>query len=271
MTRIVQVSDLHFGTEIPAVCAGLLQAIAEINPDLVVVSGDLTQRATNEQFQAAQAFLASLKRPLLIVPGNHDIPLYNLFLRLLRPFHRYCQWITADLAPVWENGKVIVVGLNTADPLRHQKGVFRHLDLSRVESQFQSKHAIRIVVAHHPPMHAAGTEKEPPRHAPEAIQRLAACQTDIILSGHLHKWQASPYPAVKGARGMLQIQAGTALSSRLRGDPNDFNVITVAADAISVVRYAATPDNKFAVESELKIRLENQAWVTVAADTAPTL
>ena len=268
MTRIVQVSDLHFGTQSPVLCAALARAIAAIDPDLVVVSGDLTQRATHDQFQAAQAFLMGLSRPLLIVPGNHDIPLYNPFLRLFRPFYRFRHWIAADLAPVWQDGTVIVAGMNSADPLRHQKGVFRVADLSRVERLFKGGHAIRIVVAHHPPMHADGTDKDPPRHAAEAIQQLAACQTDIILSGHLHKWHASPYPAVKGARGMLQIQAGTALSSRLRGEPNDFNAVTVAHDTISVLRYAAGPDNVFAVESQLKFRLENQVWVTVAADVA---
>jgi 3',5'-cyclic AMP phosphodiesterase CpdA len=267
MTRIVHLSDLHFGTQTAALCAALTRAVTDIAPDLVVVSGDLTQRARPGQFAAAHAFLQGLGRPYLVVPGNHDIPLYNLFLRLFRPWHRFRRWFGLDLSPVWQNAQVIVAGFNSSDPMRHQKGVFHAAALAALEPRLQGTQAFRIVVTHHPPAHAAGADKALPRFGAEAVRRLAQAKTDVILSGHLHKWYASPLPVVKGVRGMLQVQAGTALSSRLRGEPNDFNLITLTGDTIGVTRYAADDAPAFAAVAQMQYRLAGEDWVAVCSET----
>lgn len=263
MTRIVHLSDLHFGTETPALCAALGGCVTDLAPDLVVLSGDLTQRARSAQFQAAHAFLQGLALPYLVVPGNHDIPLYNVFLRLFRPWHRFRRWFGDDLTPVWQNAQVIVAGFNSADPLRHQKGVFHGAALAALEARLRGAQEFRIVVAHHPPAHAAGADKALPRFGVQAVRSMAQAKTDLILSGHLHKWHASPFPVVKGVRGMLQVQAGTALSSRLRGEPNDFNLITLAPGMIGVTRYAADDVPAFAPVGQMQFRLVAEDWVAV--------
>ena len=113
MKQIVHISDIHFGTEKPAAVAALTSDIHTLSPDLIIVSGDLTQRARNRQFEAAKDFLDQFAAPKIIVPGNHDIPLYNLFKRLRRPFKRFSGWITDDLYPSYVDDELGVIGVNS--------------------------------------------------------------------------------------------------------------------------------------------------------------
>ena len=114
MRRIAHISDLHFGTEDPPVAAGLLVDLAEHRPHVVAVSGDLTQRARDSQFASAKAYLDQIPFPKIVVPGNHDQPLFNLAHRFLWPLHRYQKWITPELRPVLQDEELTVVGINTA-------------------------------------------------------------------------------------------------------------------------------------------------------------
>ena len=114
MKTIAHISDVHFGREDPEIVAGLLASVERAKPDVVVVSGDLTQRAKKRQFRAARAFLRELpKVPQIVVPGNHDVSTTNLFERAIRPLARYRRYITEDMNPFYEDDEVAIAGLNT--------------------------------------------------------------------------------------------------------------------------------------------------------------
>lgn len=241
MTRIVHVSDLHFGRIQESLIEPLIQAVNEAGADAVAVSGDLTQRARPGQFQEARAFLDRIEAPVVVVPGNHDVPLFNPFVRLARPFSRYRRWIDRTLEPVHETAGAILVGLNTVDPWRHQRGRIGERGLALACNAFADGPHDRwnIVVAHHPFEHTPGSRKKLMRGAGTAIARLANCGADVVLSGHLHAWRAEPFIQTRAGRRMVQIHAGTGLSSRLRNEPNDFCVMTFCDDSLTVERVAA--------------------------------
>lgn len=240
MRRILHLSDLHFGRDRPELLRPLIDRVNGLAPDLVAISGDLTQRATEAQFRAAEAFVTALEPPVLVVPGNHDVPLHNLFMRLVRPWSRYRRWFGRDLEPCWQDDQVIVVGANTVNPMAWQQGWFRSRSLVRIRRAFAGGGArLRIVVTHHPMEHTPEDRKEPMRGADRAARALADCGADVILSGHLHTWRVGPFAQLAGQGGVLQVHAGTGLSTRLRGEPNDFNLLEVSADRIHVQRHVA--------------------------------
>src|SRR5437868_15414983 len=117
MRTIVHLSDLHFGRVDPALLDPLRELVRSIVPNVVVVSGDLTQRAKSEEFEAARAWLDTLPGPQIIVPGNHDISLYNVFRRFVQPLERYKRYITDDLDPMYVDEEIAVLGVNTARSL----------------------------------------------------------------------------------------------------------------------------------------------------------
>lgn len=241
MTRIVHVSDLHFGRIDPALVEPLIAAVNAAGADAVAVSGDLTQRARPGQFREARAFLDRIEAPLVVVPGNHDVPLFNPFLRLTSPFSRYRTLIDSTLEPVQEVEGAVLVGLNTVDPYRHQRGCIGERSMARACGAFAAGPRGRwnIVVAHHPFEQAPGTRKKLMRGAGPAVARLAGCGTHVVLSGHLHAWRAEPFIQTRAGRRMIQIHAGTGLSRRLRNEPNDFCILTFRRDHLSIDRMAA--------------------------------
>src|SRR2546423_11611694 len=117
MRKLIHLSDLHFGRVDPVLIDPLIRVIREVAPDVVAVSGDLTQRARSYQFQQARFFLDALPKPQIIVPGNHDIPLHNVFARFLEPLTKYKRYIAEDLNPIYEDEEVAIVGVNTARSL----------------------------------------------------------------------------------------------------------------------------------------------------------
>src|SRR5438552_3952786 len=114
MRILAHISDLHFGRTDAIVAEGLLKDIDTQKPDLIVVSGDLTQRARSLQFEEAKEYLARLHYPQLIVPGNHDIPLFDIFRRFFFPLTRYKKYITEDTTPEFIDEEIAVYGINTA-------------------------------------------------------------------------------------------------------------------------------------------------------------
>lgn len=238
MRTLVHLSDLHFGRVDDALLAPLTRIINAIKPDAVVVSGDLTQRARVAQFQAARDFLDTLPSPQIIVPGNHDVALHNVVRRFLRPLDRYQRYITEDLEPFHSDAEIAIVGINTARSLAIKGGRINAAQIARVRERFAhaAKHTIRIVVTHHPldVPHSSGTDIV--GRAPIAMEAFAACGVDVFLAGHLHLSHtvntASRY-RIPGFAALV-VQAGTATSTRGRGESNSFNVIRIEPKRIAI-------------------------------------
>lgn len=261
--RILHLSDLHFGRDRPELLVPLRRSINDLAPDMVAISGDLTQRARSEQFREAKAFIDSLEPPVLAVPGNHDTPLYNLVERALMPWRKYRKWIARDLEPQIHTARASVVGVNSVNPLSWQRGWFDSEDIDRVRRGFAETppDALRIVVVHHPLEHLPGEPKKLMRGASEAIRALGACGVDIVLSGHLHSWRAEPFAETHDHPAVLQVHAGTGLSNRVRGEPNDFNLLNLDNGSVSVDRYAADAAvDGFALMQSAQFRREDAGW-----------
>lgn len=238
MRTIVHLSDLHFGRVVPGVLAPLRRAIEAARPHLVVVSGDLTQRARRSQFREARGFLDSLPGPQLVVPGNHDVPLYNVFRRFLAPLAAYRDIVSADLEPHFFDGEIAVVGVNTARSFTFKGGRINPAQVARVRDKLCGLpgEVTKIVVTHHPFDVPAGEQDQIVGRARMALERLAHCGADLLLAGHLHEVHvghtAHRYP-MAGVSALV-VQAGTATSSRTRESPNSFNVLRVEPRRIEI-------------------------------------
>ena len=242
MRTIVHLSDMHFGRVDSRLVAPLVRPIHTIAPTLVALSGDLTQRARRSQFQQARAFLEQLPFPLLVVPGNHDVPLYNIAARVLNPSGGYRRYIERDLEPVYQNDEMIAVGLNSARSLPfHGGGRLNEAQVARAAARLRSAppDAVKIVVTHHPfDLPEGHGDEHLIGRSDMAMQQLAAAGADVFLAGHLHvshvghtaeRYQIAGHSA-------LVVQAGT-LSTRGRGELNTINVLRLARPRITIERY----------------------------------
>ena len=265
MTRLVQISDLHFGTVDQELLEPLVTAIDDAAPDLVVMAGDFVQRARREQFEAAAQFMKRLGRPWLGVPGNHDVPLFNLPLRLADPFRSYKRRISRELEPQLDVGGVRIVGLNTTDPFAHQRGRVTHGDIARIGKVISSaEDRLVVIVAHHPFHQSPEVEKESMVGAADALEHWASCGPHIIMSGHLHQWLVEPFVRRKGANMTLQIHCGTGLSTRRRGHPNDFAIVDHEAGGVDITRMVAEA-GRFNETDAMRYEVGPQGWVKMGA------
>jgi 3',5'-cyclic AMP phosphodiesterase CpdA len=231
MRRLIHLSDLHFGTETPALVQGLLHSSGEFAPDLAVVSGDLTQRARSAQFASARRFLQQLPCPALVVPGNHDIaPLYSPLERLVAPLGRYQRALRDVICERWQDDELAVVGLSSVQPLRLKEGSVSPRQLLALRQSLQQRPAaLRMIAVHHPVLAGQGAE------ATALVAALAASDVAVCMSGHLH---VSSHGSIQRPRGelpgLLLLQAATATSQRLRGEPNGYHRLTVAGQDLQV-------------------------------------
>ena len=243
MRTIVHLSDIHFGRVDRRVVEPLVAAIRAVAPDLVAVSGDLTQRARRSQFKQARAFLDQLPPPLLVVPGNHDVPLFDLASRLLAPYGGYRRYIAHDLEPFHQDTEMIAVGLNSARsvPL-NGGGRLNEAQVARAHTRLMAapKDTIKIVVTHHPfDLPESHGDEHLIGRSDMAMRQLAAAGADLFLAGHLHvshvghtadRYQIAGHSA-------LVVQAGT-MSTRGRGEVNTFNVLRLARPLITIERHS---------------------------------
>ena len=232
MSVLLHLSDTHFGTERPHVAEALLRLSRQIRPDIAVLSGDVTQRARRGQFAAARRFIDSLAAPVtLIIPGNHDIPLFNLAARVAYPYANYRQAFGPELAPRFSCDDLLVIGLNTTRPWRHKDGEISAAQIEHVALHLQSAapRQLRVVVIHQPLLVIRDSDRANLLHGShQAAQVWAAAGADLILSGHIHLPYVRPLHGPQAASHLpvWAVSAGTAISRRVReGLPNSVNLI----------------------------------------------
>jgi 3',5'-cyclic AMP phosphodiesterase CpdA len=239
MTLLLQVSDPHFGAERAPVLTALQALVREQRPDVLLLSGDITQRATAAQFTAAQAFVSGLGVPVVLaIPGNHDIPLFNLAARLLWPYARYERAFGSEHEPTFQNADVLVLALDTTRRWRHVDGEVSGAQIERVARRCGQTPASvwRIVMVHQPVAVTQPADVPNLLHGHEAaVRRWSAAGVDVVMGGHIHlpyvlplheRWAGLPRP-------IWAVQAGTAVSHRVRPE---------AGNSVNLIRIDAAPD-----------------------------
>jgi 3',5'-cyclic AMP phosphodiesterase CpdA len=273
MRKIAHLSDLHFGAVDPAVVEAAVAAVAAAQPHLVVISGDLTQRARRAQFGAARAFLDRLPQPRIVVPGNHDVPLWNIFARGWAPLTKYRTIIGEDLAPFYADPEIAVLGLNTARSFTIKDGRLNREQLAAARTAFAkaAPAAVKIVVTHHPfDQPEAEHSGDIVGHARRAIEAFTSLGVDLILSGHLHLTRTGPSTTRYPGSGTLLVQAGTATSYRRRGEVNSFNLIETEHGSALIRRYDfGAARGTFAEAALERFRKTDGAWIARETAASP--
>ena len=251
MPRLLHLSDLHFGAHDEALVEGVEWHVDDLKPDLVVISGDFTQRARTEQFREACEFLDRLRErghEVLGVPGNHDVPLYDVLRRFLSPLTRYRRFIDESLCPFIELPGVAVLGINTARSLTLKDGRLNADQLEFIRDTFArtAQEAVRILVSHHPlfALRVGDAEERAIGRHELALDAVQDAGVDMLLAGHHH--HASSHDAselVTRVGSALVVQAGTATSTRVREQEQSFNTIDIADGSATITVHAWKGDD----------------------------
>lgn len=278
MTTIAHLSDVHFGHHDPEVVAAVEAFLFDRRPDLVVISGDFTQRARVRQYEMACEFVERLEAGglhILAVPGNHDVPLYDVVRRFVRPLHRYRRFIDDELCPFWEDGEVAVLGINTARSLTIKDGSvsFEQMHIIRERFNAVSDGKLHVLVTHHPlyamPLGDEGALTKVAKRNEDALTAAADAGVDILLAGHFHRsFHKSAREMVETAGPALVIQAGTATSTRLRGgEAQSFNWIEARKDEV-VLQVFDWEARGFSGGRPVRFAYDGENWGTAAEQPA---
>ena len=254
--RLAHLSDLHFGHHDEALAPTLGPELDAQQLDLVVVSGDFTQNGTEKEFRVARQFLDSLRAPVFAVPGNHDVPQANLLTRLISPYALYRRFIDTDLEPLVEIGGVAIAGLRTSRritaDMNWSNGFLDRKQIEALEGRFAATapEAVRVIVAHHPLLYPETGEPKRQRRvrrADRALEEFSRLGVRLVLSGHFHlsyvRVHEEPGTVKEGAPDglrrataapILVAQTSSTTSTRLRGHPNAYNLISIEGDHIEI-------------------------------------
>jgi 3',5'-cyclic AMP phosphodiesterase CpdA len=276
MARLIHLSDLHFGAHDPDLVEAVESRVNANQPDLVVVSGDFTQRARTDQFQEACRFLERLREAgheVLAVPGNHDVPLYDVLRRFLSPLTRYMRYVDDTLCPLHEIEGATVLGINTARSLTFSEGRISHEQMDFIRETFErtDPNSTRILVTHHPlfALQVGGEAARAVGRSELALDAIGDAGVDMLLAGHHH--QASIHSArdlVTRAGPALVIQAGTATSTRLREQEQSFNRIDVQGDRVTVT-VETWSGSEFAPQDAQAYEREGDHWRIASGSLTP--
>jgi len=272
MTRIAHLSDIHFGANDLKIVDAATAWLEQNRPELVIISGDFTQRARVDQFRAASAWLNRLRHAglrVLTVPGNHDVPLYDVVRRFVAPLARYKRYIDNDLCPWFEGDDVAVLGVNTARSLTIKDGRINHDQMRMVRERFAAvaPAKTRVLVTHHPlfamPIGQGGEVSEAVGQHQDAVRAMCEAGVHIALAGHFHKTFAeAASKMVEHAGQALVIQAGTATSTRLRNDePQSFNWIHVHASNRIELQLVVWQGAGFARGDHIEYAFAGDGWI----------
>ena len=273
MKIVAHISDLHFGTEDPVVAESLLAQLSGRDgpaPSLVAVSGDLTQRAKPEQFRAAKAYLDKLPCPYLVIPGNHDIPMFNVYQRFFHPLRTYCREISDNLAPLYVDEELAVVGVTTAHGWTIKDGKISDEKIEMVREQLSGlRDRWRIVVAHHPfVIPEGGDPSDLVDNVEAAVKAFHAIGVDLVLGGHLHVAYSSDLAGFRDmGREMIAVAAGTCMSTRLRGESNAYNVLKFEGNDVAIVNRVWN-GSTFVAGAAKVYRSQGKAVIKVAEEVA---
>ena len=236
MVRVAHISDLHLGAEDPAVVAGLLVDLPAQQPDLVIVSGDLTMRARREQFEDARKLLDGLGAPWVSVPGNHDLPLDRLVTRMVRPLAAYRRHIDTDPEPRRLRDGVLVLGISTPRRYYWKNGRIDRRQIARIGRAFAEATPVRLrlLVLHHPVFTSVQRPDETPvRGSERALQAAADAGVDVVLCGHDHVRAHVDLSVSRPhlGRHLLGVMCGTTTSHRVRAaESQSYNLLELSDD-----------------------------------------
>jgi len=240
---IVHVADIHFGCEDTQALTALADALPAIDPALIVVAGDLTYRGRKREFEAAEAWLATLQRPIVLTAGNHDVPFLNLFERAFAPFDGFDRGLAGSGVQTYQDDAFSIVSLNTARGIQTRlnwaHGVIGVAQAQAAAARLSEMRqgTARIVVCHHPLVLPPGAPiRTRTSGGPEAAEIFAHAGVDLVLTGHLHRPFAQPFPY--GDKNTWSLGCGT-LSHRQRGTPASFSVLTRTKTGVDVTPWHA--------------------------------
>lgn len=249
--RLLHLSDLHFGTETAETVQKLADLISELSPDIAVISGDFTQVNARKEYETARAFMDALPCPIVAVPGNHDVPPFNLMDRFFQPYKRYKRYISEELDPVYENKNTVIAGINSArrfvphwnwangavSPWQREK-LYKTFDLPEQDQRW------RIVTMHHPIHKVAEMPIDVTVFGRKrTLYALNELKIDVVLTGHVH--HASINTIGDPEHQTVYLSAATALSSRQRGQANGFNMITLGNGEMVIDSYVLNKEGHF--------------------------
>ena len=271
MRKLLHISDLHFGRVDDGLLAPLHRLAEDLDPHVIAISGDLTQRARTREFEAARDYIATFRAPKVVVPGNHDIPLYDVVRRFARPLARYARFLGTDIEPTYVDSELVVVGINTARSWAFKGGRINRDQAARARDSFcrVGENVTKVLVSHHPfDVPQTAGERELVGRSDMAMAALRDCTPDLLLSGHLHVHRvgstAERYSL--GGKAAIVVQAGTATSTRGRGESNSVNLISIERPRIAVERFDWIQDKgTFLPASRATFELRDGVWETSVA------
>lgn len=271
MARIAHLSDVHFGAHDPKLVDALAAWLVEHRPNLVVVSGDFTQRARVKQYRAACEWIDRIEQDglaVLGVPGNHDVPLYDVVRRFMRPLNRYKRFIDDDLCPWFESDRLAVLGINTARSFTFKDGRINREQMEHIRESFAGvpDEKTKILVTHHPlfamPIGEEGALSKVVGRHEDALRAVADAGVHILLAGHFHRtFTGSARMMVENAGPALVVQAGTATSTRIRADEaQSFNWLYVHANDLVDLQVVTWTGDRFEGGPHASYRFAGENW-----------
>lgn len=265
MTRLLHLSDPHFGAADERIAQSFLRQAAEFAPDLTLLSGDLTMRARRAELRGAKDFVEQLPQPRLVIPGNHDIPAFNqLFDRFFRPFRRYCDTFGNALEPSLQVGEVEVVSLNSSRAYGlhdWSEGRLSHQQLGLARRRFRdTPGGLRVLVLHHPLVAPPDDRRAVVKPLRALLSLVAAARVDLVLCGHFHQSHLAVVAADPSWQCVVS-QAPTVCSTRLQGEPQGFHEIRHEGERLQIVLHRHQ-NGRFVESATWELARGPQGWST---------